>query len=109
MHKTCNKFSAMALDQCHEQNNAMDGVAVVQMLSPGTSKTLIFQEYGEKVFASYIYDQREKNSCIDLVWDVYLAASLKATTREKNQEEGSSFYCDAKELDGLPSSQSEQN
>ena len=23
VHKTCNKFSAMALDQCHEQNNAM--------------------------------------------------------------------------------------
>ncbi len=23
VHKTRNKFSAMALDQCHEQNNAM--------------------------------------------------------------------------------------
>jgi hypothetical protein len=48
------------------------------MLSLGTSKT--FQEYGEKVFASYIYNQLEKSNRVD---DVYLPASLKDSTREK--------------------------
>ena len=59
----------------------LDGAAVVQMLNPGTSRT--FQEYGERVFAPYIYAQLEKSSRIDLVWDVYLPDSLKASTREK--------------------------
>ena len=59
----------------------LDGAVVVKMLSPGTSKT--FQEYGEMVFASYIHDQLKKSNRIDLVWDVYLPASLKASTREK--------------------------
>ena len=49
----------------------LDGAAVVQMLNTGTSKT--FQEYGERVFASYIYKKYiyNKSSRIDLVWDVY--------------------------------------
>ena len=59
----------------------LDGVVVVQMLNPGTSIT--FQEYGETVFAPYICAQLEKSSRIDLVWDVYLPASLKASTRQK--------------------------
>ena len=58
-----------------------DGAAVVQMLNPGTSRT--FQEYGDRVFAPYISAQLEKSSRIDLVWDVYLPASLKASTRQK--------------------------
>ena len=59
----------------------LDGAVVVKILSPGTLKT--FQEYGEMVFASYIHDQLKKSNRIDLVWDVYLPASLKASTREK--------------------------
>lgn len=59
----------------------LDGAAVVQMLNPGTSKT--FQEYGENVFAPYISAQLERSSRVDLVWDVYLPASLKASTRQK--------------------------
>ena len=59
----------------------LDGAAVVQMLNPGTSRTL--QEYGERVFAPYICAQLEKSSRIDLVWDVYLPTSLKASTRQK--------------------------
>ena len=38
VHKTCNKFSAMAIDQCHEQNNAVVkelGGAVGLMTDPG--------------------------------------------------------------------------
>lgn len=60
----------------------IDGAAVVQMLNPGTSRT--FQEYGERVFAPYISVQLEKSIRIDLVWDVYLPASLKASTRQKS-------------------------
>ena len=59
----------------------LDGAAVVQMLNPGTSKT--FQEYGERVFTPYIAAQFQKSHRVDLVWDVYLPASLKASTRQK--------------------------
>ena len=59
----------------------IDGAAVVQMLNPGTSKP--FQEYGERVFAPYIAAHLEKSNRVDLVWDVYLPASLKASTRQK--------------------------
>ena len=53
-----------------------DGAAVVQ-----TSKA--FQEYGERVFTPYIAAQFQKSHRVDLVWDVYLPASLKASTRQK--------------------------
>ena len=38
VHKTCNNFSAMAIDQCHEQNNAVikeSGGAIGLMTDPG--------------------------------------------------------------------------
>ena len=38
VHRTCNKFSAMAIDQCHEQNNATvkdSGGAIGLMTNPG--------------------------------------------------------------------------
>ena len=38
---------------------------------------------GETVFAPYISAQLDVSSRVDLVWDVYLSASLKASTREK--------------------------
>ena len=58
-----------------------DGAVVVQMLNPGTSRT--FKEYGERIFAPYISAHLVKSCRIDLVWDVYLPASLKASTRQK--------------------------
>ena len=59
----------------------LDGAAVVQMLNPATSRT--FEEYEERVFAPCISAQLEKSNRIDIVWDVYLADSLKASMREK--------------------------
>ena len=59
----------------------LDGAVVVQMLNPSTSRT--FQEYGETVFAPYISAQLQKSTRVDVVWDVYLEASLKASTRLK--------------------------
>jgi hypothetical protein len=59
----------------------LDGAAIVQMLNPGASRT--FAEYGERVFQQYISTQLEKCSRVDIVWDVYLPDSLKASTRQK--------------------------
>ena len=39
--------------------------AVIQMLSPGTSRA--FQDYEESVFSPYISGQLKKSSCINLV------------------------------------------
>ena len=59
----------------------LDGTAVVQMQNCGTTRT--FKDYGELVFALYISAQLEKCNRVDLVWDVYVLASLKASTRQK--------------------------
>ncbi|MPC57057.1 hypothetical protein E2C01_051028 [Portunus trituberculatus] len=54
------------------------------MMKPGTSKT--FQEYADTVFAPYISSELQKTDRFDLVWDVYLPDSLKATAREKREK-----------------------
>ena len=59
----------------------LDGAVVIQMLNPNKSRT--FQEYGETVFVPYISAQLQVGDRVDLVWDVYLYASLKASTRQK--------------------------
>ena len=59
----------------------LDGAAVVQMQNCGTTRT--FKDYGELVIALYISAQLEKCNRVDLVWDVYVLASLKASTRQK--------------------------
>ncbi|XP_041473700.1 uncharacterized protein LOC121422610 [Lytechinus variegatus] len=59
----------------------IDGAAVVQMLNPTSAKT--FKEYSSAVFGAYISDQLERVDRLDIVWDVYIADSLKGTTREK--------------------------
>ena len=51
------------------------------MLNPGTANTL--QEYADNVFSSYVASQLEAAQRVDLVWDVYIADSLKSSTREK--------------------------
>jgi len=59
----------------------LDGAAIVQMLSPGTSKT--FQDYADGVFVPYVSTQLAKTRRVDVIWDVYLPDSLKGTTRQK--------------------------
>ena len=51
------------------------------MLSPRTSNT--FQDYSNSVFLPYIFGQLQSVRRLDIVWDVYLADSLKARTRSK--------------------------
>ena len=55
-----------------------DGDLVVQMLSLRTSNT--FQDYSNSVFLPYIFGQIQSVRRLDIVWDVYLADSLKAGT-----------------------------
>ena len=57
-----------------------DGAAVVNMLRPGAAKT--FSEYAKEVFFPYIISQEHVHR-VDVVWDEYVAESLKAGTRSK--------------------------
>ena len=54
----------------------LDGAAIVNMLRPGTAKT--FQDYATDVFVPYITYQLQHVKRLDIIWDVYLAESLKA-------------------------------
>ena len=58
-----------------------DGAAVVQMLNPGTVKT--FQEYADKVFLPYVFQQLSTAQRVEVVWDEYITNSLKDVTRQK--------------------------
>ena len=59
----------------------LDGAFVAQMLSPRTLNT--FQDYSNSVFLPYIFGQLQSVRRLDIVWDVYLADSLKAGTKGK--------------------------
>ena len=58
-----------------------DGAAIVQMLQPKTART--FQDYAEQVFVPYISNQMKNVHRADIIWDMYLDDSLKASTRER--------------------------
>ena len=62
----------------------LDGAAVVHMLHPGTARA--FQDYADMVFSSYILSQLQNANRVDIVWDVYMEDSLKATTRERREK-----------------------
>ena len=59
----------------------VDGAVAVQMLKPGTARTL--QEYIDTVFKPYVLKQLEHVKRVDIVWNVYREDSLKTGTREK--------------------------
>ncbi len=59
----------------------LDGAVIVHILS--TKAVSTFNEYAEHVFIPYLIDQLQKSSRIDVVWDTYIADSLKESTREK--------------------------
>ncbi|XP_078492496.1 uncharacterized protein LOC144748319 [Ciona intestinalis] len=59
----------------------IDGAAVINMLKPMNSKT--FGEYAKDVYLPFIERQLKDASRVDVVWDVYIANSLKASTRNK--------------------------
>lgn len=59
----------------------LDGAAIVNILKPGPSKT--FEEYSHIIFLPYVRSQLQNVCRIDVVWDRYIADSLKNTTRSK--------------------------
>ena len=59
----------------------LDGAFVAQILSSRTLNT--FQDYSNSVFLPYIFGQLQSVGRLDIVWDVYLADSLKAGTKGK--------------------------
>ena len=59
----------------------LDGAVIVQMLSPGQSKTV--QDYIDSKFVPYIMRQLQSVNRLDIVWEVYRPDSLKKATREQ--------------------------
>ena len=62
----------------------LDGAAVVQMLNPGTSRT--FQEYGERVFASYIFNKFKKDSLKKHATTVDHRAALESRSARRDMQ-----------------------
>jgi len=63
------------------QVNIIDGAGIINMLRPGTAR--IFQGYATDVFVPYVTSQLQHVGRLDIVWDLYMADSLKADTRSK--------------------------
>jgi hypothetical protein len=60
---------------------AIDGAALVHLLPTASIKT--FEEYADSVFLPYLIKQLERCIRLDVVWDTYIADSIKASAREK--------------------------
>ena len=59
----------------------LDGAAIVQMLKPAACKN--FSEYTYEIFVPYMSTKLQSSSRLDLVWDSYLAESLKNSAKAK--------------------------
>ena len=59
----------------------LDGAAIINTLRPGFAKT--FSDYVTHVFLLYITSQLQHVNRLDVVWDEYIADSLKAETRTR--------------------------
>ncbi|KAG7171269.1 hypothetical protein Hamer_G013721 [Homarus americanus] len=59
----------------------LDGAAVLQMLKPAAAMN--FEEYAHEVFIPYMSTKLQTVSQLDLVFDWYVADSLKCTARAK--------------------------
>ena len=59
----------------------IDGAALVHLLP--TTSISTFDQYADSVFLPHLRRQLEKCVHLDVVWDVYIIDSIKASTREK--------------------------
>ena len=79
----------------------IDGAALVHLLPTNT-----FDEYADSVFLPYLTKQLEKCSRLDMVWDTYIADSIKASIREKmrprDQEKSGWKKLCTNQLEGFP-------
>ena len=71
----------LELEKPHVDALILDGAVIVQILPPGCSRT--FRDYAGMIFLPYIRCLFGKTDRIDVVFDVYLPNSLKASTRDK--------------------------
>ena len=62
------------------QVNILDGACIINMLRPGTAKT-----FQADVLVPYVTSQLQHVDRLDIVWDLYMADSLKAG-RHSQQE-----------------------
>ena len=60
---------------------ALDGIAVLHFLSPRDCMT--FNDYASNVFKPYLLQQLDNTKTLDIVWDSYIANSLKESARER--------------------------
>jgi len=60
----------------------LDGAVIVHCL-PVTGVTT-FQQYADEVFIPYLKKQLQSSRRLDVVWDTYIADSLKESTRENS-------------------------
>ncbi len=83
--------------------NAMiiEGSVAVNMLNTGSCKT--FNDYAETVFVPYVMGKLEHVSRLDIVWDVYIPSSLKASTRAKRGQGKRRLHLDPSQETGLTS------
>lgn len=61
----------------------LHGAAIVHLLS--TAGVGNFDEYMDRVFIPYLIKHLETCQRIDIIWDTYIASSLKESTREKRR------------------------
>ena len=66
------------------QVSILDGAGIVNMLRPGTTTT--FRAYATDVFVPYILSQLQHVERLDIVWDLYIADSLKSETRSEKEK-----------------------
>ena len=61
--------------------NILDGAAVVHFLS--TTSISTFNDYAGSVFIPHIMKKLESSKRVDVVWDTYIADSMKESVRER--------------------------
>ena len=59
----------------------LDDPAIIHFLS--TKQASTFEKYGDEVFLPWTNQQFSNCDRIDIIWDQYVAGSLKDSTREK--------------------------
>ncbi|KAI0213839.1 hypothetical protein LSAT2_001090, partial [Lamellibrachia satsuma] len=63
----------------------VDGAVIVQVLKPAAAQN--FDEYAQEIFIPHLLSTKlQTASRLDLMWDIYIADSLKGRTRAKHEK-----------------------
>ena len=89
----------------------MDGDALVNMIKPSVEDKT-FAEYASNTFAQYVSAQLQHVKRIDIVWDEYVEASLKANHSAQTLTGCAATSCTwnqaTKKLEGVPARWAQQ-